>query len=293
MRILLVLLALVVPLLAAAQTNPRLASLSIEIWPEYDRPAALVILRGVLAEGVKLPAAVAMRVPAASEGATAVAYSTSAEGNLLNLRNEQTRAGDYVTVKFEAPERFFHLEFYEPIATGSAARSFRYTWPGDFAVDRATIAVQEPAAASGIAVDPQLTQTSTGQGGLTYRIGDLGALPAGKPVTVKIDYSKADARPTTEIKGLRTAQPAPSAPSAPSAPAPVPDVASAMPAWVVPMSALAGLSFLVALAILMLWRRQGRARAAGYCRRCGAALAADSNFCAKCGTKVESAASRV
>ena len=38
---------------AAATANPRLASLGIEIWPEYDRPAALVILRGTLAEDVK------------------------------------------------------------------------------------------------------------------------------------------------------------------------------------------------------------------------------------------------
>ena len=73
---------LLLPALALAQAggapkgNPRLASLNIEIWPEYDRPAALVILRGALAEGVKLPAAVTLRLPAASGGPGAVAYST-------------------------------------------------------------------------------------------------------------------------------------------------------------------------------------------------------------------------
>jgi hypothetical protein len=28
--------------------NPRLASMHMEIWPEYDRPAVLVILKGDL-----------------------------------------------------------------------------------------------------------------------------------------------------------------------------------------------------------------------------------------------------
>ena len=49
-------LALLLPAFAFAQggaptANPRLASLGIEVWPEYDRPAALVILKGTLAEG--------------------------------------------------------------------------------------------------------------------------------------------------------------------------------------------------------------------------------------------------
>ena len=139
---LLALALLVLPTLALAQAggapkgNPRLASLNIEIWPEYDRPAALVILRAALADGVKLPATVTLRLPAASGGPGAVAYSTTADGNLLNLKHESAKTGEYITVKFVTPERFFHVEFYEPIATTDPARSFRYVWPGDMAVDR-------------------------------------------------------------------------------------------------------------------------------------------------------------
>ena len=107
-RLLMVALAsLVLPAFALAQTggapkgNPRLASLNIEIWPEYDRPAALVILRGALAESVKLPAAVTLRLPAASGGPGAVAYSKAADGNLLNLKYESAKSGDFITLKFE------------------------------------------------------------------------------------------------------------------------------------------------------------------------------------------------
>ena len=132
----LVLALLLLPAFAFAQGgapkgNPRLASLAIEVWPEYDRPAALVILKGALADDVKLPAAVTLRLPAASGGAAAVAYSDTADGNLLNLKHEFAKAGEYVALKFDAPTRFFHIEFYEPIATTAPARSFRYVWPGD------------------------------------------------------------------------------------------------------------------------------------------------------------------
>jgi len=87
------------------------AGLNIEVWPGYVRPAAPGFLRGALAEGVKLPAAVTLRLPAASGGPAAVAYSVAADGNLLNLKHERAKAGDYITLKFEVPERFFHVEF--------------------------------------------------------------------------------------------------------------------------------------------------------------------------------------
>ncbi len=174
---LLALAALLLPALALAQAggapkgNPRLASLSIDVWPEYDRPAALVILKAALAEGTKLPAPVTLRLPAAAGGAAAVAYAATADGNLLNLKHEAVPAGDHVTLKFTAPERFFHVEFYVPIATGAPARSVRYVWPGDLAADRVTVVVQEPATATDVAVEPKLDGISAGQDGLKYRVG--------------------------------------------------------------------------------------------------------------------------
>ncbi|HVN36150.1 MAG TPA: zinc ribbon domain-containing protein [Casimicrobiaceae bacterium] len=292
MRRLLFILALLAPALAWSQAGPRLSSLAIEIWPEYDRPAALVILRGVLAEDVKLPAAISMRLPAASGGAAAVAYSASADANLLNLKSEQGKTGDYVAVKFDLPERFFHIEFYAPMATGGRARSFRYEWPGDLAVDRATVVVQEPAAAEGIVVEPNLAERSTGSEGLTYRVGDLGALPAGKAVPIAITYTKSDARPSVDIKGIRTAQAAPS--SAAAAPAAPTSNATGLPEWVVPAGAFAALSIVGVLLVLLAWRRRAAAppaaqRPAGFCTKCGAPLAAGANFCGKCGTKAAAA----
>ncbi len=255
----------------------RLSNLAIEIWPEYDRPAALVILRGTIAEGVRLPASVSVRLPATLDGPVAVAFSTSADGSLLNLPHDKTSAGAFTTVKFEAPERYFHVEFYEPMATANATRKYTYTWPGDLAVERASVVVQEPASAQGIVTDPVLGNLSSGAGGLGYRAGDVGALPQGKEVPIAISYTKTDARPSVDIKGLRTAQGAAPVAAAPPAPS--------LPAWVVPMAALAAFAFVGVLGIAYLWRRRGAPPAAGFCVKCGAPLRPGDKYCGKCGAR--------
>lgn len=299
--VMLALALLLLPTQALAQAggapkgNPRLASLNIEVWPEYDRPAALVILRGALAEDVKLPATVTLRVPAASGGAAAVAYSATAGGNLLNLQHERASAGEFITLKFEVPQRFFHVEFYEPIKTADPARSFRYVWPGDLAAERVTVVVQEPASASAISVEPNLEGVSTGQDGLRYRAAELGALEAGKPLPIVVRYTKDDLRPSAQILKPNTGDLALAAASPKSAPAPVPPVPPAttasggLPDWVFPLAGFALLSVLGGVIILWQWRRHSSPSAApaGHaCAKCGAELAPGNRFCANCGAKV-------
>lgn len=287
--------ALLAPALALAQAggapkgNPALSTLNIDVWPEYDRPAVLVILKGALAPGVKLPATVTLRLPAASGGAAAVAYSNAADGNLLNLKHEQARAGDYFTVKFEATERFFHIEFYEPIATTAPERNFRYVWPGDMAVERTTVVVQEPVAATAISVEPTLDRSSLGQDGMKYRVGEAGALPAGKPLPIVVRYTKADARPSRAILNPSTGNAAAASvpPAAVALPTPPP---GGLPDWAIPLAGFALLGAIGAGLIAWIWRRgpsSALAAPAGrHCVKCGAALAADDRFCGKCGRKV-------
>src|SRR5512146_3329353 len=94
----------------APRSNPRLASLTVEVWPEYDRAgAALVILKGELAQGVALPAAVSLRLSPASGGPAAVAYSQAANTGLMNLQYEREDAPGALGVRFSTPERFFHI----------------------------------------------------------------------------------------------------------------------------------------------------------------------------------------
>jgi len=289
-RILIALLAILpLPALAAAASasaapkgNPRLASLHIEIWPEYDRPATLVILKGEIAPDVALPVPVSVRISALSGGPSAVATSSAASGGLLNAQYDREDAGDHITLKFKAPERFFHVEFYDPLATRAPERSYTYVWPGDFAAEQVDVVVQEPAAASKLSVQPNLDAEASGPDGLRYRSGKLGALVSGKQLPIKITYTKTDSRTSTEIFPPKVP-----ATTSSSDQSPAPGMSGETSIWAMIASVALPL-ILGAGAGFLLWRRRERASAAeagsaGFCAKCGAKSAPGARFCSKCG----------
>ena len=275
---------------ATAGTNPRLASLEVEIWPEYDRrAAALIIVKGEIAQDVRLPAAVSMRIAASSKGPSAVAYLDAASGNLANLNFERKNAGDVITLKFQAPTRLFHVEYYEPLAAGTPERSFTYRWNGDFPTNRLRVLLQEPATSTKLSVQPPLNATSTGKDGLRYRSADLGPFEAGKRQEVRVRYTKSDTRTSAEILKPEVASApvadAPAVPAGGSGPSKL-DIA----AWLIGIVAALGIGLGV-WAGVMWWygRKEDSApepRKGGFCAKCGAPRAPDDRFCSKCGAKL-------
>jgi hypothetical protein len=273
-------LACALPAFAAAPAKnaPRLESLQIDLWPEYDRPAVLVMLKSMLAKEVALPAAVALRIPAASGGPSAVAHAGAEKGELLNLPYERSDAKDYITLRFNVPNRYFHVEFYDPLATQASERRYRYAWPGDLAADKVSVVVQEPAQSSNFSVKPAMDEATTGPDGLRYRRGQLGAFKPGSASAVEISYAKPDARTSTEIL-----KPAASAP---------PATTGALPAKQDSTQLLLALGVILPLLLAgltgFLWWRQRpeRSQASGvgrFCTQCGSRAAAGDRFCAKCG----------
>ena len=271
----------------AAAGNPRLASLQIEIWPEFDRPAAaLVILKGEIAANVPLPAAVSVRLPASSGGPAAVAYSATTGGTLANLNYERKDAGDFITLKFQVPGRVFHIEFYDPVATTAAGRSYTYAWTGDLPADRLHVIVQEPATASDMSVQPVLDAKATGQDGLNYRSADLGAFQAGKRLEVKVRYTKADPRTSAEI--IKPSSPGSS--ESPTAPLPSSGPGKLeLAVWLVGIVGILGLGL---WAGMMWWygreEKQSKSQSTQdrFCRKCGAPSSPGDRFCSECGAKL-------
>ena len=266
------------PVGGAAPNDARLESMQIEIWPEYDRPAALVILRGELAADVALPAAMALRIPASSGGPAAVAYATAKKGSLLNLKYDRSEAAGFITLRFAAPARFFHVEFYDRFAIGTGERTYKYLWPADLPVSWLDVVVQEPAGASNITVNPELADKSTGSDGLLYRAAQLGPFEQGKPLPIEIRYTKSDPRTSAEILKLN---------------APVPAAQASTPAmqkknyWSLLVLGAAALLVAVSGAAYFLWGRQrppaGPTGSGRFCTKCGNAAAAGDRFCSKCG----------
>jgi len=276
------------PASGAAANNARLENMQIEIWPEYDRPAALVILRGELAGDVALPAAVSLRIPASTGGPAAVAFTSEKGGKLLNLAHDRANAADFITLRFTVPGRFFHVEFYDRIASGTGERTYKYLWPGDLAVNWLDLVVQEPAGASGVGVKPDLVESSAGPDGLRYRSAQLGPAERGKPVAIEIRYTKTDPRTSAQILNLNAPAPVPQAGPAPlAAPSPGPKE----PSWFFPALGAAALLVAAAAAGFVLWWRRrehaGPAASAGYCSKCRNEVVAGDRFCSKCGAPLK------
>jgi len=227
---------------------------------------------------VALPAAVSLRLAASSGGPTAVAFSTGPSANLLNLKYDRKDAGDFITLRFVVPERYFHVEFYEPLATVTPDRSYTYVWPGDLAADRVSVIVQEPATASSFSVQPNLGAATAGQNGLFYRSAELGALDAGKQLPIRVSYTKTNPRTSEEILKPTALD---------SSPAPTTGSGKGAFGWILVLG-VAPVLLIGAGAAFLWWRRRwkasgAQARGAAFCSKCGAQSASGDRFCSKCG----------
>lgn len=268
---------------AESISDSRLAVLQIEIWPEFDRPAALVILRGELATEVVLPTAVVIRIPASSGGPTAVAAASGPRAGLFNLEYDLSDAGNSITLSFEAPQRWFQVEFYEPLGIDATERSYTYIWPGDFAVDELSVTIQEPAGASDLSVDPNLDISGADPRGLHYRSANMGAWGAGTPLPITITYTKTVSRTSDGMLDAAT--------SPPTRPLTTESIDHSFDGWA------PSLAFIIVLVIGMgatLLRRQrheqaadGRFPKSGFCSQCGMQGMAGARFCSTCGAPLQ------
>ncbi len=68
---------------AAAQSIPAFDSVEISLWPEFDKPAMLVIYRANLPADVQFPVSVSLPIPAGVQP-NAVAQG-SADGRLVDV----------------------------------------------------------------------------------------------------------------------------------------------------------------------------------------------------------------
>jgi hypothetical protein len=202
---------------ALAQTAPRLVTLTIDVWPEFDRPATvLVIYRGQFAPDSPLPAQVKLRIPALAGEPFAVAApqpgSESAPVNqwldLVTTKQVTTAvSGDWVEATFVPPSRLFTLEFYDKISTVTFDRRYTLAWPGDLAAEAVTINVREPFGATAFQSTPAMPPGVLDDEGLVARQLTLTELAAGRPLTLSLGYHREDKR--TSVEALQLVTPVP------------------------------------------------------------------------------------
>ncbi len=204
-----------------AQTAPRLSSLIIDVWPEFDRPtSALVIYRGEFAVGAAIPELVKIRIPTSAGDPFAVASPEPGKETapvnqwtdlLAAKKVTTTRSGDWTEVTFAPLSRLFTLEFYDKLNTVTFDRRYTVTWPGDLAADSATLNVREPFGATSFQSTPALPPGTRDDEGLIVHQLALGPLSAGQALPITLVYHREDQR--TSVQALQLVTPAPTQPA--------------------------------------------------------------------------------
>lgn len=275
---------------AVAQTPvTELETLTVDLWPDYDRPAMLVLLTGTLPADAPLPAEVTVPVP---EGADLNAVARISDANVMTDDVEYTEGDGRVT--FVTPDRRFRIEYYVPYDVEGTQHAYTFSWLAGLTVNELITFVQEPAAATNLVIDPDPISVAADRGdGLNYHTLPPQTVPAGQPYTVTVRYTMTEPQLSTALL--------PDAPPAAETAVVDNNLLTNWPLWL----AVVGL---VLAGVGLAWqfstrrktsrprkpapRRANRVPAAEtdtprFCHNCGQAAEPGDRFCRSCGTQLK------
>jgi hypothetical protein len=285
---------------AAAQQPPAIERLGVALWPEYDQPAMLVILRVQLAPGTALPAEITLPIPASAGEPLAVAYTT-ADGAPLNAPYTRQVQGDWALITLTSETPNAQVEYYQPLQISGTQRDFIYEWPGGQDLGMLSYEVQHPVGAQAMTIDPPAQSTAPRPDGLLYSFADLGPVPGTETRQIQLTYQRESSALSIDL--IR--QPA-SPVAGPAAPA---DGGLDVTAWLPLGLGVIGV-VLVGVGAGLYWRSRRRASSAPgrdrhrprrssqpeagpaidasviFCHTCGSQGTVTDKFCRQCGTKL-------
>jgi hypothetical protein len=197
---------LCMPVAVQAQAAAAFDHLTIQLWPEYDKPAVLVIYDFSVSAETALPGQIHLKLPAQAE---LLAIARQESGGLMNLEYDLPASqGDFTVLSFAVTDRsVYHIEFYLPYVRKDQNRSFRYTWTGDYAVQTLDLSVQEPVGAINFTTDPVMSASNPGQDGFTYYRATVENISAGKSLDFNIQYDKDNETLSASTLGVQPTAP--------------------------------------------------------------------------------------
>lgn len=281
---------------AQAQDTPSFETITIDLWPEYDRESLLVIYKAELSPEVTLPVDVTLRIPV-EVGAPAVVAVGPDANSVADAVFETRVMGEWLEVSFIATTPAIQFEYYDPrLEKDGSLRSYDFTWPGDYGVGRLVLQAQQPLGAENMIVTPQMGRMVQDQVGFSYDIIEVGETAQGETFDLGVSYEK-----ESDALSVESLQIQPSATITPTAN----NIFSFDHPW---------LWFLIALGLILIgggafwyWRtgqqdtqpktRRQRRSAAGnpasvtegktvYCHQCGKRARPGDVFCRTCGTRL-------
>jgi uncharacterized OB-fold protein len=280
------------PFSASAQSSVDLASVTVQLWPEYDDPSMLVIVDFTVTEATSLPASLSFRIPAE---ATLIAVASDAgNGQFMNVPYEQpTVDGEYrvfsMTVSAATPHRF---EYYQPISFDGENRIFSYLWDNNYAVENFQYLFLEPLDVTAVSLNPTFAEQQISNG-ITYYDGAPVSLAAGEQYALTLNYTKTTSTLVSQSQTVQIAEPVNE-----DTPGRV-SLTNSLP------YIIGGLGIVMILGGLAYYFQWGRHSAAGgkhrkrsrtvsessstegaYCPQCGARAKSTDRFCRTCGSRL-------
>jgi hypothetical protein len=162
---------------------PDLEFLQVEFWPDYDKPAVLVLLTGRLPVAQSLPAEVAIPIP---QEAQINAIAQIDEGGMASI-DYRTADG---AVLFQSASPAFRVEYYVPYQLQQTRRDYEFQWLAPFSVYEMTVQVQRPANTADLAIQPQPSAVFTDNAdGLDYYELNSLSVPRGIPYNLNFSYT--------------------------------------------------------------------------------------------------------
>jgi predicted RNA-binding Zn-ribbon protein involved in translation (DUF1610 family) len=190
---------LIPPVLGRATLNPgwKTAQMVVQVWPEYDKKAVLVIMTFDLPAEVPLPATFKFAVPtgAVVAGIGEVDPSGNYTFNYANSYPpvEPGTDWDIVTIQVQKYRSLQIDYYYDPgLPVGAGARSFPLLLQVPLDATALNLHVQQPARATDFNVQPAMQGTGAAQDGFTYAVATFSNVKAGSTFGYVVSYSKPD-----------------------------------------------------------------------------------------------------
>ena len=280
---------LILPFPAIAQEEVTLETLTVQLWPEFDQPAMLIIYDFTLPEDTSFPVDITLRIPTDAT-LIAVAYAP-AGNNLLNLPYQEPFEEEnwqVVTMTAETPA-IYHIEYYAPLARTDAQRDFQYLWPGDYGVETFNVSVRPPVDTTQITTDPQMRSATTEGSALSLLEWGTSDLTAGEELPIRITYTKSSERLGVSDQPLETGNVDENTQGRVSLSNYLPYILGVLGALLI---LVGGLYFWQSSKGKPSLRRRHRSRdeesdsTEVYCHQCGKRAQSGDRFCRTCGTRL-------
>ena len=305
---LITILLLLITLLLGTQSqlqaqSAAIQTLDIAFWPDYDRPALLVLMTGTLPAATPLPATLVIPWP---DAADLNAVARVDENDMMFDDITYSTADGQLTLT--TPERRFRIEYYLPYTAESNQRSFVFSWTSDVAVEQLQARIQQPLTAEGLISEPAAINVSTAPDGFTYHELPVQPVPAGQPYAINVQYTMNN--PILSVEAISNASADLSTTNDSTGMSSTAEQIPEETDWLLIVGGILGLVLVVGLIGWLFLRGQTRSRKPGkpqprrqgatrksipaagktavrFCHNCGTPAEKGDKFCRSCGTPLK------